>query len=85
MNTLNVLKTSTTGLEIINYVQTSPEIQEIHTHSGDQKSENATQDLKISIMHFNIDNERVFTTAGMENSPLHIKPNNTKFLFVCGP
>ena len=82
MNTLNVLKTSKTGLEIINYVQTSPEIQEIHTHSGDQKSENATQDLKISIMHFNIDNERVFTTAGMENSPLHIKLGHELVHFI---
>jgi hypothetical protein len=74
INTLNELTTSKTGLETANYVQNSNAIQEIQTHSGKNESNNSTEDRDNPLMKFNIDAEekRVFTTAGVENSPLHI-------------
>ena len=75
MNTLNELKTSKTGLELVNYVQNSNAIQEINTHSGSNPTTNATEGRDNPLMKFNIDAEvdKAFTTAGVEFQPLHIK------------
>jgi RHS repeat-associated protein len=75
MNTLNLLKTSKTGLEIVDDVQNSDAIQEIQTHSGSNPTTNTTEGRDNPLMEFNIDakQELAFTTAGVEFQPLHIK------------
>jgi RHS repeat-associated protein len=73
MELLNILSKTSTGLEIVNFVQSHYAIQTIEIISGENRSENNTENEENPYLKFNFKDEMAFTTNGLEVQPLHIK------------